>query len=145
MKIIIRARKRYLYDEYLKKPRNLKELVVDVNEAYKLLEKKTGEEADKDKKDMFTKMLAKVRHTLDEHEKNKNGNRGEELFRDELLTASSEMLMTWLDKTHGKDVTDNSIFSTLPRHYEAEFHKDMTALNVSVLFSAFTNFLLRQS
>lgn len=33
----------------------------------------------------------------------------------------------------GKDVTDNSIFAELPRHFEEEFNKDMEALNVGVV------------
>lgn len=41
------------------------------------------------------------------------------------------MLSDWLDSTLGSGVTDNSIFSELPRFWEAEFHKDMAALNVS--------------
>lgn len=129
-KIIIRARKRYLYDEYLTKIPNLKSLIDDVNEAYALTEKKAQEEPDKDKKEMYNKMLIRVRQTIDDHEKKKNGNGNEEPFRSELLASASEILMTWLDKKHGKNVTDNSIFASLPRHYEAEFHKDMTALNI---------------
>lgn len=130
-KIIIRARKRYLFDEYLKKPRELSALVADVNEAYALIEKKAQEEADKDKKEMYSKMLAKVKSTIDERAVGKNGS-VEDAFRAELLDVAAEMIMTWLDKHHGKEITDNSIFSSLPRHYESEFHKDMSALNVSI-------------
>lgn len=107
----------------------MNELVVDVKEAFALIEKKTQEEQDKDKKEMYSKMLAKVRQTIDAKEKN---GVTDEVFRAELLDSASEMIMTWLDKNHGKDVTDNSIFSKLPRHYEAEFHKDMNALNVII-------------
>lgn len=133
-KIIIRARKRYLYDEYLAKRADLKSLIADVNEAYELTEKKAQEEPDKDKKEMYNKMLIRVRQTIDDHEKKKNGNGNEEPFRSELLASASEIIMTWLDKKHGKSVTDNSIFASLPRHYETEFHKDMTALNVTYIF-----------
>lgn len=41
------------------------------------------------------------------------------------------MLCDWLDKTHGSEVTDNSIFAILPQFFEEDFHKDMEALNVS--------------
>lgn len=41
------------------------------------------------------------------------------------------MLCDWLDKTHGSEVTDNSIFARLPQFFEEDFHKDMESLNVS--------------
>lgn len=41
------------------------------------------------------------------------------------------MLSDWLDTKFGSQVTDNSIFSKLPKFWEGEFHKDMEALNVS--------------
>lgn len=49
-----------------------------------------------------------------------------------LLAEAKDLLSDWLDSTHGSEVTDNSIFSQLPKFWEAEFHKDMEALNVSV-------------
>lgn len=109
-----------------------------MNEALALIETKAQEEADKDKKDMYLKMLAKVRQTMLARTlenmtvdgMSKNGT-SEEDFRVELLESASEMLMTWLDKQFGKTVTDNSIFSSLPRHFESQFHKDMAALNVN--------------
>lgn len=39
-------------------------------------------------------------------------------------------LAIWLDKQHGKDVTEHSIFTKLSKDWESEFHKDMDALNV---------------
>uniref|UniRef100_A0A8D1JZI6 Cysteine--tRNA ligase, cytoplasmic n=1 Tax=Sus scrofa TaxID=9823 RepID=A0A8D1JZI6_PIG len=47
-----------------------------------------------------------------------------------LLAEAKDLLSDWLDSTHGSEVTDNSIFSQLPKFWEAEFHKDMEALNV---------------
>lgn len=41
------------------------------------------------------------------------------------------MLADWLDKQFGSQVTENSIFSILPKYWEGEYHKDMDALNVS--------------
>lgn len=49
-----------------------------------------------------------------------------------LLAEAKDLLSDWLDATLGSGVTDNSIFSELPKFWEAEFHKDMAALNVSV-------------
>lgn len=53
-------------------------------------------------------------------------------FPQVLLEEAKDVLSDWLDSMHGSEVTDNSIFSELPKFWEAEFHKDMEALNVSV-------------
>ncbi|EPY87591.1 hypothetical protein CB1_000234015 [Camelus ferus] len=47
-----------------------------------------------------------------------------------LLEEAKDLLSDWLDSTHGSEVTDNSIFSKLPKFWEEEFHRDMEALNV---------------
>lgn len=49
-----------------------------------------------------------------------------------LLEKAKDLLSDWLDSQLGTQVTDNSIFSELPQFWEAEFHKDMEALNVSL-------------
>lgn len=48
----------------------------------------------------------------------------------EVAEAGREPLSQLLDKRHGSEVADNSIFETTPRFWETEFHKDMAALNV---------------
>lgn len=50
--------------------------------------------------------------------------------RQNFLSESKDPLSDWLDRREGAKVTDNSIFETLPRYWENEFHKDMEALNV---------------
>jgi len=89
---------------------------------------------------MYNKLLLKVRASIEKAKQvqSSGAHEKEEEMKKELLDDSSEMLMTWLDKLHGKEVTDNSIFASLPRHFEGEFHKDMAALNVTqFLLSAF--------
>lgn len=49
-----------------------------------------------------------------------------------LLQEAKDILSEWLDAKLGSQVTDNSIFSKLPKFWEEEYHKDMAALNVSV-------------
>lgn len=49
------------------------------------------------------------------------------------LQQSKDALSDWLDKKLGSTVTENSIFESLPRFWENEFHKDMEALNVSII------------
>lgn len=47
-----------------------------------------------------------------------------------LLENAKDLLAEWLDQQFGSQVTENSIFSTLPNFWEGEYHKDMEALNV---------------
>uniref|UniRef100_A0A452TMK6 Cysteine--tRNA ligase, cytoplasmic n=1 Tax=Ursus maritimus TaxID=29073 RepID=A0A452TMK6_URSMA len=47
-----------------------------------------------------------------------------------LLAEAKDLLSDWLDCALGSEVTDNSIFSQLPKFWEEEFHRDMEALNV---------------
>lgn len=54
-----------------------------------------------------------------------------ETARANFLQQSKDALCDWLDKKFGSTVTENSIFESLPRFWENEFHKDMKALNVS--------------
>lgn len=49
------------------------------------------------------------------------------------LQQSKDPLANWLDVKEGSNVTEHSIFEKLSRHWEDEFHKDMSALNV-ILF-----------
>lgn len=129
-KIILRARKGYLFDEYKKKNQSIEDLVKDVKEAYTLTEEKANNEHDKDKKEMHNRILSKAKATLEKYEKTATITTDKNALKDELLLNSADILSTWLDKHKGKDVNDNSIFSQLPRHYEGEFHKDMAALNI---------------
>lgn len=46
------------------------------------------------------------------------------------MDAFAEPLGNYLDKRLGSTVTDNAIFSTLPRLWENKFHEDMEALKV---------------
>ena len=52
-----------------------------------------------------------------------------------LLDASGDALSDWLDRQFGSQVTDNAIFDYLPKFFEAEFFRDMDALNVSTGFA----------
>jgi len=94
------------------------------------MNEKMSNEPDKDKKQMFSNIIVKCRQTLEKYDSENNElNLNQDIIND-LLTSSTDVLSNWLDKSLSKSVTDNSIFNKLPRHYEGEFHKDMTALNV---------------
>lgn len=49
------------------------------------------------------------------------------------MEEAKDLLSEWLDYQFGSQVTENSIFSLLPKYWEGEYHKDMEALNVSEL------------
>lgn len=44
--------------------------------------------------------------------------------------VAADPLSDWLDSRLGSEVRDKSIFASLTRHFEEEFHGDMEALNV---------------
>lgn len=52
----------------------------------------------------------------------------------ELLKSAKDPISVWLDNKLGATVTDNVIFTSLPRYWENEFHKDMKALNVRMFY-----------
>lgn len=41
------------------------------------------------------------------------------------LSEGKDLISDWLDSSLASSVTDNSIFESLPRYWEGEFHKDM--------------------
>lgn len=55
-----------------------------------------------------------------------------EKAKNDLLQSAKGPISEWLDSKLGATVTDNAIFTALPRYWENEFHKDMKALNVSM-------------
>ena len=50
------------------------------------------------------------------------------------LSAGKDLISDWLDSSLGSSVTDNSIFESLPRYWEGEFHKDMQVSGISKSF-----------
>ena len=48
-----------------------------------------------------------------------------------LLEDCRDLLSNWLDDLRGSSITDKAIFADLARYYEADYHDDMQALNVS--------------
>lgn len=94
---------------------------------------KLKETTDPDKKQMLERLERAVTRAAEPLEEAVRASlAGEELDGrvQVLLAEAKDLLSDWLDSTHGSEVTDNSIFSQLPKFWEAEFHKDMEALNV---------------
>jgi len=119
-KIILRARQNHLIQQYKESGHNLDKVHTDVNEALQLLDNKINNETDPDKLTMLNKTKVKVTALLASGDSDLNT----------LITEVKDVLAPWLDKQFGSGVTENAIFSDLPRYWEEEFHKDMEALNV---------------
>ncbi|XP_048730781.1 cysteine--tRNA ligase, cytoplasmic-like isoform X2 [Ostrea edulis] len=125
-KIIKRARQNYLYEEYRNKNLAVSQILGDVEAALKPFLVKLEQEQDPDKKTMYYKIKVKVEKAVSEVKASQD----EAQFRERLYVDGKDVLCDWLDKLHGSEVTDNSIFAKLPQFYEEDYHKDMAALNV---------------
>ncbi|XP_054580859.1 cysteine--tRNA ligase, cytoplasmic [Eptesicus fuscus] len=132
-KIIRRARQSHLFERYRGRRPRPAQLLQDVHAALEPLSVKLSETTDPDKKQMLERMQRAVQLATEPLEEAVRSDlAAEEVDRraQVLLEEARDVLSDWLDSTLGSEVTDNSIFSELPRFWEAEFHKDMAALNV---------------
>ncbi|XP_067849840.1 cysteine--tRNA ligase, cytoplasmic isoform X2 [Heptranchias perlo] len=132
-KIIKRARQNHLFEQYREKHLAPKPLLEDIRTALKPFSVKLAETTDPDKK----QMLERINHAVVSSLKSLEEAMQEALPSEEiakrakvLLDEAKDMLSDWLDVQFGSQVTDNSIFSILPKYWEGEYHKDMDALNV---------------
>ncbi|XP_072375053.1 cysteine--tRNA ligase, cytoplasmic isoform X1 [Scyliorhinus torazame] len=132
-KIIKRARQNHLFEKYKEKNLGAMQLLEDIRTAFKSFSVKLAETTDPDKKQMLQRINKAVESSLKSLEEamqqalssKEIGNRAKVL-----LNEAKDMLSDWLDVQFGSQVADNSIFSTLPKYWEGEYHKDMDALNV---------------
>ncbi|XP_034243855.1 cysteine--tRNA ligase, cytoplasmic isoform X2 [Thrips palmi] len=131
-KIIKRARQHYLFEQYLKEEKSLSQILEDVDAVVRRLKETLQNTTDPDKKIMLDQMLSKVVVVMGDVEIAVKSKSEENILaaKKNLLEVAKDPLSDWLDSSLGSSVADNSIFSQLPRFWEAEFHKDMDALNV---------------
>uniref|UniRef100_A0A4W2BRA7 Cysteine--tRNA ligase, cytoplasmic n=1 Tax=Bos indicus x Bos taurus TaxID=30522 RepID=A0A4W2BRA7_BOBOX len=132
-KIIKRARQNFLLERYRETQPQAAQLLEDVRAALQPFSAKLQETVDPDKKQMLERLQHAVAQAAEPLEGAlRAGQAGQELDGrvQALLEEAKDVLSDWLDSMHGSEVTDNSIFSELPKFWEAEFHKDMEALNV---------------
>uniref|UniRef100_A0A4W3IEV2 Cysteine--tRNA ligase, cytoplasmic n=1 Tax=Callorhinchus milii TaxID=7868 RepID=A0A4W3IEV2_CALMI len=125
-KIIKRARHNHLFEEYKGRSPAAAQLVQDVTAPFS---EKLSETTDPDKKQMLERTHRSVMSALTSLQQPLPG---EEITRqtEVLLDQAKDVLCDWLDDQYGSQLTKNSIFSTLPQHWEADYHQDMDALNV---------------
>lgn len=131
-KIIKRARQNYLYEKYVEENHTLDEILDDAKSVMSNFEATVKITTDADKKYMLQKMLSNVEKAIGNLEnavKLKDQDKIKE-FQLLLLKEARDPLAEWLDKKKGATVTEHSIFTKLSQQWEAEFHKDMDALNV---------------
>ncbi|XP_062563405.1 cysteine--tRNA ligase, cytoplasmic [Armigeres subalbatus] len=131
-KIIKRARQNFLYERYVERTTSLETLLEDNKEVMEAFQGNLVKTTDPDKKAMMERMLEKLTVAVDNltiavksGEKDKVTDAQRQFLED-----SKDPLSDLLDKKEGASVSENSIFETLPRFWEDEFHKDMDALNV---------------
>lgn len=133
-KIIKRARQNHLFLEYFNGNPSLERMLDDYAEVLKLFQDKLGTNTDPDKKIMLEGMISRMEaglKQLTEVVQTANEARLPEVQR-EFLQTIKDPLSDWLDIHNGATVTENSIFESLPRFWENEFHRDMELLNVRV-------------
>ncbi|XP_047023337.1 cysteine--tRNA ligase, cytoplasmic [Helicoverpa zea] len=131
-KIIKRARQHHLFEKYVEENKSLNCIIDDATSVVNYYETIVKEATDPDKKGAMQKTLdciASAVKTLKAAVESKDEAKIS-TARGELLHSAKGPVSEWLDNQFGATVTDNAIFTALPRYWENEFHKDMKALNV---------------
>ncbi|KAG7468378.1 hypothetical protein MATL_G00142280 [Megalops atlanticus] len=132
-KIIKRARQNYLLEQYKDKKPTLTQILQDVLTARTPFQAKLAETTDPDKRQMLERLDTAVTAALAPLQGAVQNGIADTALQSQaqvLLDEAKDLLSDWLDSQFGSQVTENSIFSLLPKHWEAEYHKDMDALNV---------------
>ncbi|XP_005747629.1 cysteine--tRNA ligase, cytoplasmic isoform X2 [Pundamilia nyererei] len=132
-KIIKRARQNYLLDQYKDKQPQAAQILQDVLSARTPFQAQLASTTDPDKKQMLERLDSAVTASLQPLQAAMESKAADEVIRPlahVLLENSKDLLADWLDKQFGSHVTENSIFSLLPKYWEEDYHKDMKALNV---------------
>uniref|UniRef100_A0A8C1NYN5 Cysteine--tRNA ligase, cytoplasmic n=1 Tax=Cyprinus carpio TaxID=7962 RepID=A0A8C1NYN5_CYPCA len=126
--IIKRARQNYLLEQYGEKKPSPSQILQDVLTARTPFKAKLAETTDPDKKQMLERLDAAVDAALGPLQVAVQSSA--EFCSTLCIKEAKDLLSDWLDSQFGSQVTENSIFSLLPKYWEGEYHKDMEALNV---------------
>ncbi|XP_062405255.1 cysteine--tRNA ligase, cytoplasmic isoform X1 [Sardina pilchardus] len=132
-KIIKRARQNYLLEQYKEKKPVAAQILKDVLTAREPFKTKLAETTDPDKKQMLERLDSAVTAALGPLQEAVKSGASDASIQSQaqvLLEEAKDLLADWLDTQFGSEVTENSIFSLLPKYWEGEYHKDMDALNV---------------
>uniref|UniRef100_A0A8B9L9Y6 Cysteine--tRNA ligase, cytoplasmic n=1 Tax=Astyanax mexicanus TaxID=7994 RepID=A0A8B9L9Y6_ASTMX len=130
-KIIKRARQNHLLVQYRAKKPSASQILQDVLTAKQPFQVKLAETTDPDKKQMLERLDTAVTTALTPLQGAIQSKAPDAAIQKQvLLEEAKDLLSDWLDSQFGSQVTENSIFSLLPKYWEGEYHKDMDALNV---------------
>ncbi|KAL7833838.1 hypothetical protein AOLI_G00287980 [Acnodon oligacanthus] len=132
-KIIKRARQNHLLEQYRAKKPSASQILQDVLTAREPFQAKLAETTDPDKKQMLERLDSAVTAALTPLQGAIKSGTADAAIQSQaqvLLDEAKDLLSDWLDSQFGCQVTENSIFSLLPKYWEEEYHKDMDALNV---------------
>ncbi|CAF0946334.1 unnamed protein product [Rotaria sp. Silwood1] len=128
-KIIKRARERHLIKTYMDDNSiAFEKILEDCQLALKHVQDIRARETDKDKQTMYDKQISAVENSL----QNINTLSDVETKRKKLFTDCHDILSSYLDVnySHSTNPLDNEVFLALARHYESEYHNDMSRLNI---------------
>lgn len=120
-KIIKRARQQYLWEEYCREAykKSVEVIFNDMSNAVEFYKTKMAAETDPEKVEMMRRLFENfiVQVTSD-------------CTLKDILNQNRDILVEYLDSIEGCKVTDNSIFTKLPKKFEDEFFRDMKSLNI---------------
>ncbi|XP_035252736.1 cysteine--tRNA ligase, cytoplasmic-like [Anguilla anguilla] len=132
-KIIKRARQNHLLDQYKGRKPGPAQILQDVLTARTPFQGKLAKTTDPDKRQMLERLDTAVTAALGPLQRAMESGSAEATLQstaEVLLEEARDLLSDWLDSRLGSQVSENSIFSLLPKYWEGEYHKDMDALNI---------------
>lgn len=120
-KIIKRARQQYLFDNFEAgvKKEGLQSRKDVISQAVEFYKEKMSTETDPEKIKMMKNCLDNCDPGIDD-----------QVVAGDFLAKFKDILVEYLDYKEGSKITDNRIFSSLPKKYEKEFLEDMRDLNI---------------
>ena len=129
-KIIKRARQNHLYEEYVAKNHPMEKVLEDCNEVMKHFNEVIEKTDNPDKKVMLDKLFTTMKNSVENVTKVITEKKNTAEASKQLLVDAKDLLSDWLDKKDGASITENEIFSKLPKYWEEKYHQDMEALNI---------------
>ncbi|BFG06432.1 cysteine--tRNA ligase cytoplasmic [Drosophila madeirensis] len=133
-KIIKRARQNHLFEEYVSESAKLPlgQLLDDQKQVLVRFQETCAKNTDPDKKLMLDKTLQRMNDAVDAL--TQAVSQGDEKSiaekRQHYLNEAKDPIAEWLDGKKGAEINDNSVFESLPRYWEDQFHNDMKSLNI---------------
>ena len=113
----------------------LEQVLDDCNKVLEHFAKVVAETDNVDKKVMQEKLFNTMKASIARVSEAFKLNKGLEEAHKQLLVDAKDIMGDWLDKQFGGNVTENEIFSKLPRYWEEKYHEDMDALNVGLILN----------